>query len=87
MRGFSPTVELDLGGGETALCFHGSPSSNMEGIYAVTPDETLARILGDAQARTLLCGHTHLQIRTRSRSLPGRSTGSSVTTRAGSTST
>ncbi len=62
MRSFSPTVELDLGGGETALCFHGSPSSNMEGIYAVTPDETLTRILGDAQARILLCGHTHLQM-------------------------
>ena len=38
MRGFATTVELDLGDGATALCFHGSPSSNMEGIYSVTPE-------------------------------------------------
>lgn len=62
MRGFSPTVELDLGDGETALCFHGSPSSNEEGIYSVTPDETLEQILGDAGAPVMLCGHTHLQM-------------------------
>ena len=62
MRGFAPTVELDLGGGETALCFHGSPSSNMEGIYSDTPDETLAQFLGDNRARVMLCGHTHLQM-------------------------
>ncbi len=62
MRGFSPTVELDLGGGETALCFHGSPSSNMEWIYSVTPDETLSQILGDTREQVLLCGHTHVQM-------------------------
>ena len=49
MRGFAPTVDLDLGDGVTALCFHGSPSSNVEGIYSETPDETLAQILGDAR--------------------------------------
>lgn len=62
MRGFAPTVELDLGGGETVLCFHGSPSSHMEGIYACTPDETLAQFLGDNRGRVMLCGHTHLQM-------------------------
>ena len=62
MRGFPTTVELDLGDGETALCFHGSPSSNEVGIYSITPDETLAQILGDARAPVLLCGHTHLQM-------------------------
>ena len=62
IRGFSPTVELDLGDGDTALCFHGSPSSNMVGIYSSTPDEVLRQILGDVRARILLCGHTHLQM-------------------------
>lgn len=62
MRGFAATVELDLGDGANALCVHGSPSSNMEGIYAVTPDETLARILDDAEAHVLVCGHTHVQM-------------------------
>jgi len=61
MRGFAATVELDLGG-EIALCFHGSPSSNMEGIFSVTSDETLAQFLGDNRARVMLCGHTHLQM-------------------------
>ena len=63
VRGYAPTVELDLGGGETALCFHGSPSSNTDGIYSVTPDDALARMLGDVSARAvLLCGHTHIQM-------------------------
>ena len=62
MRGFSPTLELDLDGGETAFCFHGSPSSNMEGIYAVTPEETLAAMLVDAPGQVVLCGHTHVQM-------------------------
>lgn len=62
MRAFTQTVELDLGGGETALCFHGSPSNHMDGIFSVTPDETLARFLGGARAPVLLCGHTHVQM-------------------------
>ena len=62
MRAFEPTVELDLGGGETALCFHGSPSSHMDAIFSVTPDETLARFLGDTRQRVLACGHTHVQM-------------------------
>jgi putative phosphoesterase len=62
LRGFAPTVELELGE-ETAFCFHGSPSSNMEGIYSVTPNDTLAQYLGDTADRAvLLCGHTHLQM-------------------------
>lgn len=62
MRNFVPAAELDLGAGETALCFHGSPSSNLEGIFSVTPDEALGRLLGDVRARVLLCGHTHVQM-------------------------
>jgi predicted phosphodiesterase len=62
LRGLPTTVELDLGDGETALCFHGSPSSNEEGIYSVTPDAVLDEMLGDAGAPVLLCGHTHLQM-------------------------
>ena len=61
MRGFAATVELDVGGA-TALCFHGSPSSNVEGIYSDTPAETLAQFLGDTRERVLLCGHTHVQM-------------------------
>jgi predicted phosphodiesterase len=62
MRSLPTTVELDLGDGLGALCFHGSPSSNEEGIYSITPDETLEQILGDAVTPVMLCGHTHIQM-------------------------
>jgi putative phosphoesterase len=62
MRSFLPTVELDLGDGATVLCFHGSPSSNTDGIYSVTPDETLAQFFGDASNPVMVCGHTHVQM-------------------------
>ena len=63
MRGFVPTVDLDLGDGVTALCFHGSPSSNMDGIYSVTPDEDAwSRSSATPGTPVLLCGHTHLQM-------------------------
>jgi predicted phosphodiesterase len=62
LEGLPATVDLDLGDGLSALCFHGSPSSNEEGIYSVTPDETLERILGDAITAVVLCGHTHIQM-------------------------
>ena len=63
MRRVAPTVELDLGAGETALCFHGTPSCNTEGIYSATPDDgQLAELLADADVGVLLCGHTHVQL-------------------------
>ena len=52
LQALPPTVELDLGDGVTALCFHGSPSSNEQGIYSATPDETLEQMLGDASNRS-----------------------------------
>ena len=62
MRSFASTLEFDLDDGASAFCFHGSPSSNIEGIYSVTPDEALAQMLGDPRALVLLCGHTHVQM-------------------------
>jgi putative phosphoesterase len=62
LEGFPQTVDVDLGDGLTALCFHGSPSSNEEGIYSVTPDETLQRMLGERPPPIVLCGHTHIQM-------------------------
>ena len=62
LQALPATVELDLGDGVTALCFHGSPTSNEQGIYSATPDETLEEILGDVGQPVLLCGHTHLQM-------------------------
>ena len=47
---FQPTVEIELDGGRTLLCFHGSPRSNTDIILATTPDEDLAEILPAAVA-------------------------------------
>jgi predicted phosphodiesterase len=62
LRSFAPTFELELGEGGTALAFHGSPSSNMDGIYSVTPDAALEQMLGPHRAPVLLAGHTHVQM-------------------------
>jgi len=67
LRTFVPTLELELGDGEPALCFHGSPRSNMELIYATTPDDELEGVLGERRA-VMAGGHTHVQL---IRRLPG----------------
>lgn len=67
LRSFAPAFELDLGDGERALCFHGSPRSNEELIYATTPDDELEDLLGERRA-VMIGGHTHVQL---VRRLPG----------------
>lgn len=67
LRSFAPTLELELGGGEPALCFHGSPHSNEELIYSTTPDDALEELLGERRA-VMIGGHTHVQL---IRRLPG----------------
>lgn len=62
MRAFQPRVELQLEGGNTLLCFHGSPQSNTDVILATTPDDELAQRLGDYHATVMIGGHTHTQM-------------------------
>ena len=62
MRGFPPTVDLDLGDGVTALCFHGSPSSNDGGDLLRHPRRDARADPRRRRAPVLLCGHTHLQM-------------------------
>ena len=62
IRTFAPSLHLDLGECEPALCFHGSPRSNQDQIVATTPDEELTAMLGGRSAPLLLGGHTHLQL-------------------------
>jgi predicted phosphodiesterase len=57
IRSFSPTVELDLGGGSRLLAFHGSPRSYDDVLLPETePGPAYA-----AGADVLAGGHTHLQ--------------------------
>jgi predicted phosphodiesterase len=62
MRSFVPQLELPLGDGDSALCFHGSPRSYDDFIFATTPDEELRTMLGDARATVLIGGHAHVQL-------------------------
>ena len=61
---FVPTVELDLPGTRTLLCFHGSPASFDDVIAPTTPDEEVRTILSPYLPAIMCGGHTHaLQIR------------------------
>lgn len=62
LRGYLPQFELPLDAGERALCFHGSPRSYDDFIFATTSDEELGRMLGDLRRPLLIGGHTHLQL-------------------------
>jgi len=62
MRTFQPRVELPLGAGARLLGFHGSPQANTHAIWATTPEDDLARMLGDYRATVMAGGHTHVQL-------------------------
>jgi predicted phosphodiesterase len=62
VRGFSPTVAIDLGGGTTLLCYHGSPRSFDERVLPETSVETLDEWFGGHEATIYAGGHTHLQM-------------------------
>ena len=61
VRGFRPTVELDLGG-LRALCFHGSPRSFTDVLLPDVSRAELDRALAGVHADLFLAGHTHLQM-------------------------
>jgi predicted phosphodiesterase len=61
IRGFQPTVEVDLGHGRSLLCFHGSPLSFNDVILPTTPDEDLLKFLAGYLPRFMCGGHTHVQ--------------------------
>jgi predicted phosphodiesterase len=62
VRSFQPTLELDLDDGLRMLCFHGSPRSFSDWIFATTSDDDLERMFEGREAAVLVGGHTHLQL-------------------------
>lgn len=58
---FVPTVEFDLPGGRTLLCFHGSPASFDDVIAPVTPEDEVRGLLGSYLPAFMCGGHTHAQ--------------------------
>jgi predicted phosphodiesterase len=61
LRGFEPTVEVELDGGGHLLCFHGSPSSNEDVVLPDTDRADVQRMIGDHRADVYAGGHVHLQ--------------------------
>lgn len=58
---FVPLLELPLDG-IPALCFHGSPRSYDDWIFATTPDAELEAMFDGHREPLLVGGHTHLQL-------------------------
>jgi predicted phosphodiesterase len=61
LQTFVPQLELDLGG-VPALCYHGSPRSYDDWIFATTPDGELEPMFGPGHRPLLIGGHTHVQM-------------------------
>lgn len=61
MASFQPRIDLELDG-RLAVCFHGSPHSYDDWIFATTPDEELRAMLDGFDQPIFLGGHTHLQL-------------------------
>ena len=62
VRTFVPTLDVPLDNGMRMLCFHGSPHSFSDWIFATTPDEQLEQMFEGLEAPVLVGGHTHLQM-------------------------
>jgi putative phosphoesterase len=61
LASFVPRLELAVDGVD-ALCFHGSPRSYDDWIFATTPEEELGPMFGDERPQLLVGGHTHVQL-------------------------
>jgi diadenosine tetraphosphatase ApaH/serine/threonine PP2A family protein phosphatase len=62
VRTFVPTIDVPLGNGSAAHCFHGSPRSFSDWIFATTPDDEVEQMFEGRLAPVLVGGHTHLQM-------------------------
>lgn len=75
VAGFGQPGALPLGGGRTALCYHGTPDSNTE---VMTEVQVVDRLGASASSEVALClgGHTHVPYLVRRRGVVFGNTGS-----------
>lgn len=64
---FPPTVPVTLATGASLLCYHGSPRSFKDRIYAATGADALDHMLAGTAAQLYVGGHTHIQMLRRHR--------------------
>jgi len=60
LQSFSATYEIDLGAGQTLLCYHGSPNSYDDILLATTLATDVDRMLAGRTGTVLVGGHTHV---------------------------
>jgi len=62
LESFKPLIKVDLGGKDQLLCYHGTPRSNQENIFSVTPADALDKMLIGYDSTVFAGGHTHVQM-------------------------
>lgn len=55
------TLDLEVDGLGRALFCHAIPSADEPIFTRITPDDEVARLIGDVVADVVVCGHTHVQ--------------------------
>jgi predicted phosphodiesterase len=56
------TLDMDVDGLGPVLFCHATPRSDDEIFTRLTPDERVRPMLGGVEQRTVVCGHTHMQL-------------------------
>lgn len=72
LRNFEATAQIPLDPADPQmrlLCFHGSPQSFNDMLLATTPAGELDNLLKGQSAPVMACGHTHVQMMRRHRSI------------------
>lgn len=62
LKTFRPLMKFRLDTSTILLCYHGSPRSNEENIFATTPPNELDEMLAGYEATLMVGGHTHVQM-------------------------
>lgn len=62
LKTFKPIMKFRLDSNTVLLCFHGSPRSYEENIFATTQSEELDQMLDGYEATVMVGGHTHVQM-------------------------
>ena len=61
LRGWPPTLRLEIPEVGSVLFCHGTPRSETEGFTRLTPEERLLPVFQGLNVRLVVCGHTHMQ--------------------------
>lgn len=62
VKSFVRTLDVATEDGTVLHCYHGSPRSFNDWIFATTPDDDLKPMFAGVEAPILVGGHTHLQM-------------------------